>query len=698
LRRRLSASGLVLTGAVAASAIASAAVAFYLWQSRELERQATAVNTRNLSGVLEGTLDASFDKVDSALLSVRDELVHQTAEGRRNAAVLEDLLRHQLERTPDAAALRIIDADGVVQMSAPPSERVGVADREYFVRLRDGAPAAVSKPFVGRIQKAPVIVMARRLVRPDGTFDGAVTATLELSRLTRTLMALDVGPHGRIVLRAEDMSLIAWAAREPLPNGLSQSTVSPQLRVQLDAGQRSGTYDTRSASDGLQRTYTFRHLAHHPFFVNVGEAYDDYLAGWRQQVVVAAMLLAAFVVLINLGAWLAIRTWRQQELSAAQLMRVQRIESLAIVAGGIAHDFNNLLTGIVGNISVAREQIPSDSPAAEALADAEGASLRARGLTHQLLTFARGGAPVRKPVDLGALTAEAARFAAHGAGTALKLELAQGLYVDADPGQLGQVVQNLVINGIQAMGSSGKLVVRVAQARPGERGVATLRPGRYATLSVQDGGPGIPSDLLPRIFDPFFTTKTTGKGLGLAICHSIVLKHDGHIEVTSPPGAGATFSVHLPLLDRGAADAAERAPAAPPPLLAARRVLVLDDEEPVRRLVRRLLEPQGCDVVEACDGQEAVDRYGEALAAGRPFDAVLMDLTIPGGMGGLEAFLRIRALDPDVAAVVSSGYSTDPVMSDWQARGFRGALAKPYVAGALREALGRLERAEGAPG
>jgi len=259
---------------------------------------------------------------------------------------------------------------------------------------------------------------------------------------------------------------------------------------------------------------------------------------------------------------------------------------------------------------------------------------------------------------------------------------------------VGQVVQNLVLNGIQAMASSGALVVRTERVRLPSGDPRGWRPGPYALVSVVDSGPGIPAEVLPRIFDPFFTTKATGKGLGLAICHSIVVKHDGHIEVASPPGGGATFRVWLPAIeDLGvAAPAAIPAQEAHQAVAVGQRLLVMDDEEAVCRLAERLLRPLGYDVVEAHDGEEAIARYTEAKAVSRPFSAVIMDLTIPGGMGGMEALRQLRQVDPAVVAIVSSGYSNDPIMATWATHGFRAVLTKPYVASDLRAAVERALR------
>ncbi|GEJ58871.1 PAS domain S-box protein [Anaeromyxobacter diazotrophicus] len=398
-----------------------------------------------------------------------------------------------------------------------------------------------------------------------------------------------------------------------------------------------------------------------------------------------------------IGAVLVFRDITVQERAEQELARVQRVESLAVLAGGIAHDFNNLLTSIFGNLSYAREAVAGPPEVAEALADAEGASLRARSLTQQLLTFARGGAPVKEQVDLAELVEETARFAAHGSGTACQFDLAPGLAAVVDAGQIGQVVQNLVLNGIQAMASGGTLRISGAPCAVPAVNPFALPPGRYVRLTVQDQGPGIAPEVLPRIFDPFFTTKAEGNGLGLSICHSIVLKHDGHIEAASRPGEGAAFHVYLPASD-AAAEPLEAAAAEPPAPAGGRRVLVMDDEDAIRALVARTLRPLDYEVVGARDGQEALAQYARAQEEGRPFAAVLMDLTIPGGMGGKEAIAKLRALDPGVVAIVSSGYSTDPVMAHHADHGFRGVLVKPYLAEDLRRVLSRVlgsSRAQG---
>jgi signal transduction histidine kinase/ActR/RegA family two-component response regulator len=680
----------VVVGAAIVNAAAIVTVVLFLAQSRSQMRAAAVTNGQNMARLLDENLSASFDRIDLALQGVIDE-VTLAGTAHLDAPAIETELVRQMARTPDLVALRVFDASGALVRSSPATtEHLNYGDRDYFQELRAGAATAVSKPFLGRISKAPIMAFGRRLVDGEGRFAGVVAGAVGLEHMAQMVSNPDVGPSGAIALRTSDLTLVARSdSRKGAPPGLGQSAVSPQMMALHKSGVSAATFDALSPVDDVSRTYALRRLARYPFYVLVGQAPDDYLAGFRRQVTVAGLLLATFVVLTSLGAVLIRRSWRHQQRAEEDLARVQKVESLAVLAGGIAHDFNNLLTGIAGNISLAREEVLAGSPAGEALADAEAASMRARGLTHQLLTFSRGGAPVKKRLDLSPVVAEAAHFAAHGAGTALRLETTPGLEVEVDPGQLGQVVQNLVLNGIQAMGSSGTLVVRTERATVAEGDSRGWRPGRYALLRVKDTGPGIPATVLPRIFDPFFTTKSSGKGLGLAICHSIVVKHDGHIEVSSPPGQGATFEVWLPAVEEAVQAPAKRTAEPGTRAAAPRRLLVMDDEDTVRHLAVRLLKPLGYEVIEARDGEEAVARYAEAQTTGRPFDAVLMDLTIPGGMGGLEALRRLRQLDPRVVAVVSSGYSNDPVMASFAEHGFKDVLAKPYVADELRDTLRR---------
>ena len=293
-----------------------------------------------------------------------------------------------------------------------------------------------------------------------------------------------------------------------------------------------------------------------------------------------------------------------------------------------------------------------------------------------MLTFSSGGNPISANIDVAPLLRIAAGFAARGSGARCVIDTGdQPLPVYADKDQLTQIVQNLVINASQAMPDGGTITVHGALVDLAAGELPPLPGGRYVRCQVRDDGVGIPEANLPRIFDPYFTTKSKGHGLGLAVCHSIVVKHGGHIGVESRPGAGTCFTLHLPAIDPSAV-AASACPA--PVRTGSGRVLVMDDDVQVSRVLRRMLERLGYRVECTADGAAAIAAYASADGAGDPFGLVIMDLTIAGGMGGREAMTRLRVRFPEVRAVVSSGYGTDPVMADASIYGFRGVLAKPY--------------------
>jgi len=390
------------------------------------------------------------------------------------------------------------------------------------------------------------------------------------------------------------------------------------------------------------------------------------------------------------GVVLVFRDITAQEKTEEELARVQKVESIAVLAGGIAHDFNNLLATITGNVSFARGELPVENEPALALADAEDAALRARGLTQQLLTFSKGGAPVKRLADVSTLLEETAGFIARGRGGACRFEIEPGLVAVIDEGQIGQVIQNLVLNGLQAMPPGKTLRVAGERIELAADNALGLSGGAYLRLTFEDQGVGIPAEVLPRIFDPFFTTRPNGKGLGLAICHSIVRKHQGHIEVKSVPGQGACFRVYLPAASGAAPSRRAPSDASSGRSGAGLRVLLMDDDRHVREVLARILRPLDYEIAGTSDGREAVALYREARAAGRPFAAVIMDLTVPGGMGGKETIQLLRELDPEVRAVVSSGYSNDPVMANFAEHGFRAVLSKPYVMQEVRETLRRV--------
>jgi PAS domain S-box-containing protein len=359
------------------------------------------------------------------------------------------------------------------------------------------------------------------------------------------------------------------------------------------------------------------------------------------------------------------------------LLRAQKLESVGILAGGIAHDFNNLLTAILGNISLAQSYISSPDKATARLREAERASLRARDLTLQLLTFARGGTPVKKAASMADIIHESTRFALRGSKVKCEFSIPPDLWpVEIDVGQMSQVVNNLIINADQAMPAGGTIRVRCTNISVEEEDAVQLRPGDYVKIAVEDSGAGIPQDQLSKIFDPYFTTKLTGSGLGLATVYSIIKRHEGHITVESQPGVGTIFLVYVPAskgaplpekTDGGAA------------ITGVGRILLMDDEDAVREVVAEMLRSLGYQVESARDGAEVLTRYAEAKESGQAFDAVIMDLTVPGGMGGRETLKKLLETDPGARAIVSSGYSNDDVIADYQKYGFSGVVEKPFT-------------------
>jgi PAS domain S-box-containing protein len=359
--------------------------------------------------------------------------------------------------------------------------------------------------------------------------------------------------------------------------------------------------------------------------------------------------------------------------------RADRLESLGTLAGGIAHDFNNILTSIMGNVSVAR--FTEDSRERDnILMEAEKASQRAAALAKQLLTFARGGSPIKELLDAGALLRETANFALSGSNCAPVYEISPDLRaVSADRGQVAQVIQNLVINASEAMPAGGLITLRAGNLELSAADPSGLPPGMYARIEVEDAGPGIPVEIAGRIFNPYFTTKASGRGLGLATSRSIIQRHGGTLRFRPGDGKGTIFTLLLPALGFTPPPAAAmRSIKTTSAHAAGKRVLVMDDEPQVRDTAVAILRHFGCRVTAVSDGEQALELYRQAAENGTPFAAVILDLTIPGGMGGLEALRRLKQLDPVVKAIVSSGYSESDAITACREAGFIGAIPKPY--------------------
>lgn len=370
-----------------------------------------------------------------------------------------------------------------------------------------------------------------------------------------------------------------------------------------------------------------------------------------------------------------------------ELLKIEKLESIGILAGGIAHDFNNSLSAIMGNISLAQMYCNSEwqHEILKRLQAAEKASLRARDLTQQLLTFSKGGAPVKQAASVETLIDESLTFALTGSNVKGELNIARDLWpVEIDCGQISQVIHNIIINAQQAMPDGGTIHVFAQNLELNGCNGLSLKPGRYVKISIHDQGRGIPREHLSKIFDPYFTTKQKGNGLGLATSYSIVRNHGGKIHVQSTLGLGTTFYLYLPASGK---EVTSSPATTTEPARGKGRILVMDDELMLRELIGNMLTYLGYQVKLTRDGLEAIETYREAKETGDPFHAVIMDLTIPGGLGGKDALRKIMEIDPNVNAIVSSGYANDSVMANYRKYGFKGVVIKPYRIHDLSEVL-----------
>lgn len=371
-----------------------------------------------------------------------------------------------------------------------------------------------------------------------------------------------------------------------------------------------------------------------------------------------------------------------------ELERAEKLESLGTLAGGIAHDFNNLLGGLFGFIELARSKIQQDVSAKRYIDSAMQCFSRATDLTHQLLTFAKGGAPEKKIISLEPLIQESINLALSGSAIRYEKVIAKDLYsLEADHGQMNEVFNNILLNARQAMPNGGALTIDACNRHLQQDEIAGMPTGTYVQIRFKDQGTGIAKDILPRVFDPFYTTKQAGSGLGLATSYSIVKKHGGYIGIESELGKGTTVSIILPAflganpIEYDGIGSTEYGKG---------RVLLMDDEEAMRNVASLMLENIGCTVVCVKNGESAIDAYSESIKNNNKFDVIILDLTVIAGMGGELAVARLREIDPDIKAVVSSGYSDSPILSNPKEFGFVDKIAKPYNSKELYTVLSRI--------
>ena len=365
--------------------------------------------------------------------------------------------------------------------------------------------------------------------------------------------------------------------------------------------------------------------------------------------------------------------------------KASKLESIGLLAGGIAHDFNNILTAILGNISLGEVLVNKDDEIYRRLKQAENACFRAKDLTQQLLTFSKGGTPIKTSTSITDLIKESAWFSLSGSNIRCEFNIVDDLwYIEVDQAQMTQVINNLIINAKQSMEDGGKIKVTAENFICRSNDTVALKEGKYIKISIEDQGHGIAEEHLPKIFDPYFTTKAQASGLGITTAWSITKKHGGYLTVESKKGVGTRLDIYLPASTQPVKKE-ENVQKQVKTIKA--KVLVMDDEELVREVAGNLFEHLGHEVKFAKDGREAITLYKRAKKTERPFDVLILDLTVPGAMGGKKALEKLLDFDPDVKAIVSTGYSNDPVLSNYKEIGFKGFVIKPYKIDQLSDTL-----------
>ncbi|MCD6388609.1 MAG: response regulator [Desulfobulbaceae bacterium] len=388
-----------------------------------------------------------------------------------------------------------------------------------------------------------------------------------------------------------------------------------------------------------------------------------------------------------IGTVLVFRDVTEEKRTAEELFKVRKLESVGVLAGGIAHDFNNLLTVILGNIELAGMSIDSTSETYLLLQNAKKASIKAQNLTQKLLTFSKGGDPVKQTSLIGKIIIDSAEFELRGSSVVCDYNIPDDLWkVDVDIGQMGQVIQNIILNARHAMAEGGVIDVSCENIADIKKETVSLPGQKYIKITIADTGSGVPKEYIDRIFDPYFSTKQTGSGLGLAVCHSIISKHDGNMSVKSLEGKGTNFTIYLPASLQSGQDTrtseedfaeTERKT----------RILVMDDETMVRDVAKQMLERLGHEVVLAENGHKAIELYNEYFKSGRSIDVIIMDLTIQGSMGGNDAVQEILRINPEAKVVVASGSLNDSIMANYQEHGFKSSIAKPFQMAALNKTI-----------
>ena len=573
----------------------------------------------------------------------------------------EDLI-HQLNQHNLTLPFIVVTGQGDERLAVKMMKR---GARDYFIKdssLIELLPSIVTQTFE-QIQQEQRLTLTEETLREERE-----RMAITLASIVEGVFTTDT--RGRITYMnrmAEELS--GWKQREALGRSVEEVVRFLHSGVNKE--------DDHPVTHVLEMGIPLHPLDHFPLF--------DPTHGERPVVYSVSPLRRSNGNL--LGAVLILRDMTERIKLDEERLKTSKLDSLGLLAGGIAHDFNNLLTTILGNISMTKAWVNSRDHLFSFLTEAENASLRAKKLTQQLLTFAKGGTPLKKPLTLQHVIPESAAFALSGSSIHCHCEIPEDLWpIEADEGQIGQVFHNLAINASQAMPTGGTLTIRAENViKNSLQATQTGLPnaGNYVKLTIQDNGNGIPPYAFHKIFDPYYSTKESRAGLGLSTAYSIIHNHQGRIAAVSTQGQGATFVIHLP-----ASQVTAIAPLASTPTMNGEgRVLVMDDEESIRLLLGEMLKHLGYDVQCVAEGNEALECYQEAFHAHQPFRAVILDLTVTGGLGGKDTVQQLRQFDPQVKAIVASGYSNDPVLSRYSTFGFHGVVAKPFRLAELSQVL-----------
>lgn len=551
-----------------------------------------------------------------------------------------------------------------------------------MITLRSGVPKNNVLMNVNRKQGGRVMISinSRPVMNAQGELDGVVCSFVDIteSRAAQTALVLSEERNRAMLSAIPDLLFRMndqFVFVDCHASDQSKLPFDPKAIIGQSIQQAMPPNIVRLTCEKIRTTLRTKELQEFEYTVNLEEETFIYEArmvpcGESEVIIIA-------------------RDVTQNKRFEEELQKMDRLQSIGTLAGGIAHDFNNVMTGLFANISLAKLELDESSTVHSILDDAEKSMGRATRLTQQLLTFAKGGTPIRENVSIAELVSEVARFDLTASNVKPVMVVKENLWrALVDKGQMQQVFSNLIINAMQAMPGGGNIFITLDNVKIQENEVPTLKPGRYVMAVIVDQGPGIRKEILERIFDPYFTTKKSGTGLGLATVYSIMHRHNGYISVESTVGVGTQFTLYLP--------ATLAAPNAPEDdvlelknqgTVQSGHILLLDDEVAILKVCKRMLEKNGYTVEAYQTGEEAVSAYKKANNSDTPFDAVLIDLTIPGGMGGKEAVEHILKFNPEAKCVVSSGYAEDPVMANYKTYGFRGMVVKPFTVNTLLEVI-----------